>query len=125
MSLFQVFQVALAILAAGSAILHQKLPRLLGFILMGVGGVAMIIAALIGMKMANEAPYLLPLGIACVIGAIIAAIAASTSSPSLGDDNAGRTTERLPGWATAVIGGLILIALLVGGAFWGLVPHQK
>jgi|HubBroStandDraft_6_1064221.scaffolds.fasta_scaffold222065_2 hypothetical protein len=124
MSAFQILQVVLAIVAAVFAALHKKLPRLLGFILMGVAGAAMIVVGIIGMSTSNEAPYLLPLGIACVIGAVIAAIASKTSSPYIDADTAGGSTETLPGWATAVIGALVVVALIIGGVLAAVMPHR-
>ncbi len=58
-------------------------------------------------------PFLAPLGIALVIGTVIAAFADRTSLPSAGDDTTGGPTESLPRWATAVIWVLVVSAMLI------------
>ncbi len=103
MSLLLVLQVVLAIVAAVFAALHKKLPRLLGFTLMGVAGAAIAVMSIVDwLIMKGWVPFLAPLGIELVIGTVIAAFAVRTSSPSAGDDTTGGPTESLPRWAKAV-----------------------
>lgn len=81
---------------------------------MGVAGAAIAVMSILDwLIMKGWVPFLAPLGIALVIGTVIAAFAVRTSSPSAGDETTGGPTESLRRWATAVIWVLVVGTLLI------------
>jgi hypothetical protein len=123
MSVTQIIQLVLAIVAAAFGLLHKALPRKLGFILMSIAAALAVIVGIAGVAVSHDSPFLIPFGISLVVGAIIALLATGTFSPSIGDDTAGGTSERLPDWATLTIMGAVLVGMIVSGILRATVPH--
>ena len=78
MSVTQIIQLVLGIVAAAFGLLHKALPRKLGFILMSIAAALAVIVGIAGVAVSHDSPFLIPFGISLVVGAIIALLATGT-----------------------------------------------
>src|ERR1041385_4433276 len=106
--LFMVLVVGVAVLMA---ILKNKVPSVLGFILMLVASIVAIVA---GAATKNYKP--IPLGVAGVIGTIVAWVSGATSQPAASDDTLGGVAERVPWLSWLVIAVLLVAGIGIGFA---------
>jgi len=103
--IFMVVVVAVALLVT---ILKRKLLYWAGFIVM----LAASLVAVIG-GAATKNFRAIPLGVAGIIGAIIAWVTGATSSPVAGEDTLGGVAQNIRWWAWLIIAGLVVAAVVV------------
>jgi len=99
--LFMVLVVAVAVLMA---ILKNKMPSWLGFVLMLLASIVAIAGGA-----ATKNYKAIPLGVAGVIGTIVAWVSGATSQPAASDDTLGGIAERVP-WYSWLIIAVVLVA---------------
>src|SRR5215467_4191241 len=93
--LFMVLVVAVAVLMA---ILKNKVPHWLGFVLMLLASIVAIAGGA-----ATKNYKAIPLGVAGVIGTIIAWVSGATSQPVASDDTLGGVAERIRWYSWLII----------------------
>ena len=93
------------------AILKNKVPAWLGFVLM----LAASVAAIIG-SAATKNYKAIPLGAAGVVGTIVAWISGATSKAQASDDTLGGIAENIPWWAWLIIAVLLVAGVGIGFA---------
>jgi hypothetical protein len=101
-----IFMVAVVGVAVLMAILKDKVPAWLGFVLMLVASVV----AIVGGAVTSEFKAI-PLGVAGVIGTIIAWVTGAKSAPAAGDDTLGGVASGI-----GLVPWLIIAAVVVGAA---------
>ncbi len=119
--IFMVLVVGVAILMA---VLKDKMPYWLGFILMLIAS-----AAAIAGGVAMKGYRIIPLGVACLLGTIVAWVSGATSRPATSDDAGGGGDSDRDRDKPDTLGGLasrvrwyawvIIAALVVGGVAIG------
>jgi hypothetical protein len=103
--IFMVVVVAVAVLVT---VLKGKVPAWLGFVLMLAASVAAIAGGA-----ATKNFKAIPLGVAGVIGTIVAWVTGATSSASASDDTLGGVASNITWWAWLVIAVLVVGAVAV------------
>ncbi len=106
--IFMVVVVAVAILMA---VLKDKVPNWLGFVLMLIASIVAIVGSA-----ATKNYRAIPLGAAGVISTIVAWVSGATSEGQAEDDTLGGIAKKIPWWAW-----LIIAVLMVAGAIIGFV----
>ncbi len=86
----------------------RKLPDWLGFLFMILAS-----GLIIGVGFAEHVYKFLPLGFACLLGTIVAWASGASAKPEGNDDTLGGTADAIPGWAWAIIAGLIVVAIVI------------
>jgi hypothetical protein len=107
-----IFMVAVVAVAILMTILKNKVPAVLGFILMLVASLAAVVGGA-----ATKNFKAIPLGVAGIIGTIIAWVTGATSSPATnggGDtDTLGGVAANIQWWAWLIIAALVVGAVAV------------
>jgi hypothetical protein len=104
--IFMVVVVAVAILMA---VLKDKVPSWLGFVLMLVASIVAIVGSA-----ATKNYRAIPLGAAGVIGTIIAWVSGATSEGQAEDDTLGGISKKIPWWAWLIIAVLLVAGVVIG-----------
>ena len=107
-TVWNIIQVVAAVACALVMAVARKLPDWLGFLFMILAS-----GLIIGVGFAEHAYKFLPLGFACLLGTIVAWASGASAKPEASDDTLGGTAEAIPGWAWAIIAGLIVIAIVL------------
>lgn len=115
-----IFMVLVVGVAISMAVLKSKVPYWLGFILMLVASAAAIVGGV-----ATKGYKIVPFGVACLLGTIVAWVSGATSKPATSDDAGGDgdsdrdrdKPDTLGGLASRIrwYAWLIIAALVVGG----------
>jgi len=103
-----IFMVAVVGVAILVTILKSKVPAWLGFVLMLAASVVAIVGGA-----ATHNFKAVPLGVAGVIGTIIAWVTGATSSAAASDDTLGGVAENIRWWAWLIIAALVVGAMAV------------
>jgi hypothetical protein len=107
-TVWNVVQVAAAVVTAVILAAGRKLPAWLGFVFM-LGASALAIAfGIIG-----NAHRFIPLGVACLIGTAVAWYSGASAKPEGDDDTLGGTADAIPWWAWAIIAVLFIVAIIL------------
>lgn len=108
MSTWNWVQLAAALLVAVIFGVGRKLPSWLGFVFMLAASALVVVVGF-----ATTAYRFVPLGFAALIGTAVAWASGATAAPEENDDTLGGTADHIPGWAWAVIAGLMVVGIIL------------